>query len=288
MEGCPPVLFPKLMSLHSPTSPQFPPLPHREGPSWRKAAAAVGARWRSLAAASSTALVVASVAAPGLVGAAALGGLAPPAQAHAQRCITIKATALTAVTMATLLDPHLHCLRIEDNILLNTLDLDGLSRLTHLVIKNNNGLETINLTKMTHLIHVQIDNNDNLETIKLSESHSLRYLSVTNNRNLKIMKEGDCNCPERDTFKIATMTCLTVENNDSLTEIHFSELKSLTCLSIDNNKCLERVKLPALVNAERLHITNNEKLKMIELPESINFGNLNIENNQSLGKIRSP
>jgi len=175
--------------------------------------------------------------------------------------------------------PHLHCLRIEANTLLNDLDLDGLSRLNHLIIKNNNDLRTIDLTKMTNLTYLRIDNNDNLETIKLPESPVLQNLYITNNRSLVSFRDDWIHSA------IFTLTCLVIQNNDNLIEINFPKLKSLTCLTIDNNKCLTKIKLPELVNFIRFRITNNAELKTVYLPKLVNFVDLNIENNKSLSKI---
>lgn len=278
--------LPAIMHLHPLTplshSSGSPPMVHR-GAKPRQAPWV--AHWRSLAVAS-TALVISSGAIPGL-GVAMLAGLPPPAHAHANRCITIKATAATTVTISTLLASHLHCLRIEDNILLNDLDLDSLSKLTHLTIKNNIGLETIDLTEMNNLTHVHIDNNDNLKTIKFPKSPSLRYLSIINNHSLENLEEvpGDS---AKGSFEIVTMTCLKIEHNNNLIEVNLPKLKHLTCLTINDNKCLGTIRLPALANFTRLHITNNEKLKEIELPELRNFRTLNIENNKSLVDINLP
>lgn len=239
---------------------------------------------RSLAAASSTALVVSVIITPGL--GVALWKLTPPVQAHANRCITIRKTALTDVdTAVSKLDPHLHCLHIEDNSSLEKLAFNNLPNLVHLSIKNNNNLKEINLTTMTNLTHLRIDSNNELTKVKLPKSDSLRRLHIANNdklENLENLKEEGAT-EETALESLINLTCLVIEDNHSLIAVNLPELQSLTCLKISNNKCLEEIRLPKLINATQIHIANNERLEMINIPRLIDFAKLKIENNEVLG-----
>ena len=210
------------MSRHHPATIP-PPLIHKP---W---AARAGQPWRKTVAS----LVAASLATPMAVVTASLAGVAvgsltPPAQAHASRCVTVKGTDL--VTLAgSRLGSFVHCLRIEDNDNLNTIDLAGLSGLRHLSIVNNTILETINLTEMTSLTHLRIDNNYSLTKINLPRQSNLLHLHIINNPSLK---EKD----DIDLSNLISLKCLIFENNENLITIDLPKLTSLTCLKIDNNK----------------------------------------------------
>lgn len=267
---------PSAVTLHSsPCLNSLLPLPSP----WGTAVAAMGLNAPILAAVSSTAL---ALSAAGL-GIALWSFHAPAAQAHANHCTTIKGTALATVTVAKLA-VHLHCLRIEDNPQLETIDFSGVlpsSRLMHLTIRNNNNLENIDLTKTVNLTHLWIDNNDELEEIKFPTSNSLKYLYITNNHNLDKTNSGDLS-------DFSGLNCLVIKDNDNLTHISFPELRVLRCLTISNNKCLESIDLPKLFSVIRFQVNDNATLKEIDLSKLGNYMHFDISNNKILEEVSLP
>lgn len=231
-----------------------------------------------LKAASSTALAL-SAAGLGM----ALWSFTPPVWAHANHCTTIRGTALTTVTAAKL-GVHLHCLRIEDNPQLETIDFSGLlpaSGLMHLTIKNNNNLGDIDLAETVNLTHLWIDNNDELKKVKFPNSNSLEYLYIINNDKLDKKDAGGLS-------DFSSLNCLVIKDNNNLTHINFPELQVLKCLTISNNKCLESIDLPKLFSVTRLQVNDNATLKEIDLSKLGSYMHFDISNNKKLEKVILP
>ena len=170
-------------------------------------------------------------------------------------------------------------------------DLDLEARIT---IHGNENLEEINFTNLTKVQSGQIEiyNNQSLKKINfdsLKSSNDVKdkdywhepYILISNNKLLE-----EINAPSlEDFYKI------TIDNNDSLSEVIFPELTTVhKNLSVQNNGSLSKIHMPKLeTTGDKVYNQNSFYLKSNQALNDINFDSLHkvytslsVQNNQKL------
>ena len=227
------------------------------------------------------------------------------ADAHTNRCITLKGTALKAIAKSDLgkvinSEDSLswQCLRIIENDSLETVDLSGLEELTYLHIKGNGQLAKIKFSSHPNLKYLYIDDNDDndlklenllglkklvrlrikdnkcLTNIELSSQPNLEYLDINNNDYLESV----------NFTKLTGLINITVKDNYRLGNLNFDSLTSLKCLYIKKNENLTEISAPSLTDAHCINISDNENLNHIDFPALVNVIHLKIDGNKKLPK----
>ena len=231
------------------------------------------------------------------------------AQAHVNRCVTLKGTPLGDKGVARVLKSRdsidWQCLRIIGNHSLTILDLSSLTSLTYLKIEGNENLAEIkffnlsnlrylyindnknlydnndpskilDLSGLTRLTHLHIKGNKCLTKMKLPNQPNLTYLHIDDNDQLKIIE---------NLSKLTRLVDINIENNDQLKKIGLDNLVRIRCMHIKNNNFLEEISASRLADSHCIHIKNNTYLETIDFPVLDNVIHFHIEGNQALQTV---
>ena len=186
-------------------------------------------------------------------------------------------------------------LTINNNSNLKTINLGtGLDLETKIQIFNNEKLEEINVNNITNVVsgEIYIHNNETLKSVSfnsLKSSNDVKdkdywhepYILISNNKLLE-----EINAPSlEDFYKI------TINNNDSLSEVIFPELTTVhKNLSVQNNGSLSKIHMPKLettgdkvYNQNSFYLNSNQTLNDINFESLLKvYTSLTVQNNQQL------
>ncbi len=186
-------------------------------------------------------------------------------------------------------------LTINNNSNLKTINLGtGLDLETKIQIFNNEKLEEINVNNITNVVsgEINIQNNETLKSVSfnsLKSSNDVKdkdywhepYILISNNKLLE-----EINAPSlEDFYKI------TINNNDSLSEVIFPELTTVhKNLSVQNNGSLSKIHMPKLettgdkvYNQNSFYLNSNQTLNDINFESLLKvYTSLTVQNNQQL------
>lgn len=186
-------------------------------------------------------------------------------------------------------------LTINYNSNLKTINLGtGLDLETKIQIFNNEKLEEINVNNITNVVsgEIYIHNNETLKSVSfnsLKSSNDVKdkdywhepYILISNNKLLE-----EINAPSlEDFYKI------TINNNDSLSEVIFPELTTVhKNLSVQNNGSLSKIHMPKLettgdkvYNQNSFYLNSNQTLNDINFESLLKvYTSLTVQNNQQL------
>ena len=186
-------------------------------------------------------------------------------------------------------------LTINYNSNLKTINLGtGLDLETKIQIFNNEKLEEINVNNITNVVsgEIYIHNNETLKSVSfnsLKSSNDVKdkdywhepYILISNNKLLE-----EINAPSlEDFYKI------TINNNDSLSEVIFPELTTVhKNLGVQNNGSLSKIHMPKLettgdkvYNQNSFYLNSNQTLNDINFESLLKvYTSLTVQNNQQL------
>ncbi len=186
-------------------------------------------------------------------------------------------------------------LTINNNSNLKTINLGtGLDLETKIQIFNNEKLEEINVNNITNVVsgEINIQNNETLKSVSfnsLKSSNDVKdkdywhepYILISNNKLLE-----EINAPSlEDFYKI------TINNNDSLSEVIFPELTTVhKNLGVQNNGSLSKIHMPKLettgdkvYNQNSFYLNSNQTLNDINFESLLKvYTSLTVQNNQQL------
>ena len=186
-------------------------------------------------------------------------------------------------------------LTINYNSNLKTINLGtGLDLETKIQIFNNEKLEEINVNNITNVVsgEINIQNNETLKSVSfnsLKSSNDVKdkdywhepYILISNNKLLE-----EINAPSlEDFYKI------TINNNDSLSEVIFPELTTVhKNLGVQNNGSLSKIHMPKLettgdkvYNQNSFYLNSNQTLNDINFESLLKvYTSLTVQNNQQL------
>ena len=186
-------------------------------------------------------------------------------------------------------------LTINNNSNLKTINLGtGLDLETKIQIFNNEKLEEINVNNITNVVsgEIYIHNNETLKSVSfnsLKSSNDVKdkdywhepYILISNNKLLE-----EINAPSlEDFYKI------TINNNDSLSEVIFPELTTVhKNLGVQNNGSLSKIHMPKLettgdkvYNQNSFYLNSNQTLNDINFESLLKvYTSLTVQNNQQL------
>ena len=186
-------------------------------------------------------------------------------------------------------------LTINNNSNLKTINLGtGLDLETKIQIFNNEKLEEINVNNITNVVsgEIYIHINETLKSVSfnsLKSSNDVKdkdywhepYILISNNKLLE-----EINAPSlEDFYKI------TINNNDSLSEVIFPELTTVhKNLSVQNNGSLSKIHMPKLettgdkvYNQNSFYLNSNQTLNDINFESLLKvYTSLTVQNNQQL------
>ena len=186
-------------------------------------------------------------------------------------------------------------LTINNNSNLKTINLGtGLDLETKIQIFNNEKLEEINVNNITNVVsgEIYIHINETLKSVSfnsLKSSNDVKdkdywhepYILISNNKLLE-----EINAPSlEDFYKI------TINNNDSLSEVIFPELTTVhKNLGVQNNGSLSKIHMPKLettgdkvYNQNSFYLNSNQTLNDINFESLLKvYTSLTVQNNQQL------